>query len=164
MKIAAIALLAASAALAGCNVHAKHDNDNDGNETVKISGGSDGNVSFDLPFMKGQVKLPEGAMHSGDFDIDGVKMYPGATINGFNVNASNNVSVVNLGFKAPASADKVRAYFVDQFKQKGVEARASGDGVTGKSKDGSPFEIHVSDSGSGSQGTIRIEDNDKDRD
>ena len=162
MKFAAI--LIAATALAACNIHAKHDDgdDNDANETVNISGGTDGNVSFDLPFMKGQVKLPEGAFHGGNFDIDGVKMYPGASINSFHVEANDDVSVVNLGFKAPAPAEKVRAYFVDEFKKRGVEATASGDAVSGKTKDGGPFEIHVQDSGGGSQGTIRLEDHDKD--
>ena len=52
--------------------------------------------------------------------------------------------------------------FVGAFKQKGDEAAIAGDSVSGKSKDGSPFTIDVSPSGSGSQGTIKVQDNDKD--
>ena len=147
--------------LAGCNVQAKHDNDNDGNETVRISASdADGNFSFDVPFAKGEVKLPGGAIHGGDIDIDGVKMYPGATVTGLNVNAADKNSVVNIGFKAPAPPQKVREYYIDEFKKRGVEASASGDGVSGKSKDGDQFEIHVQPLGGGSQGSVTIHSDD----
>lgn len=156
MKIAPPLIL--SILLAGCNVHAKHDNDNDDN--VTISGGEGGNLSFDLPFAKGQIKLPEGAFHGGDFDIDGVKMYPGGTVTGFQVFAADKGSTVNIAFKAPAPPEKVRAYFLDEFKKKGVTASAAGDAVSGKSKDGDTFQIHVRPVGGGSQGTIDIQDKD----
>ncbi len=153
MKIAAMLMLAGS--LAACNVQAKHDGDK-GDGNVAINGSEDGKLSFDLPFAKGEIKLPEGAMHSGDFDIDGVKMYPGGSITGFNVFAKDKGADVNIAFKAPAPPEKVRAYFIDQFKQKGVQASASGDAVSGTSKDGSPFEIHVQPNGGGSQGSVKI--------
>ena len=164
MKFAAILML--GAALAGCNVQAKHHNDNDRNDdNVTISSEADGNVSFDLPFMKGQVKLPEGAMAHGDVDIDGVKLYPGTKLTSFHVEAREGEnSVVNMEFKAPATPDKVRAYLIEEFGKKGVKAAASGDAITGTSKDGSPFEIHVQPDGAGSQGTIRLEDKDDDKD
>ena len=38
----------------------------------------------------------------------------------------------------------------------------AGDAVAGKSKDGSPFTIQVSQAGSGSAGKIVMQDNDKD--
>ena len=143
--------------LAGCNIQAKHENDNNRDGKVTISGGENGNVSFDLPFAKGQVKLPASAMAHGNFDIDGVKMYPGATINSFHVEANDGSSVVNIGFKAPASPDKVIAYFADEFRKKGVEASASGGSISGASKDGDRFVINVQPTDGGSQGTIRID-------
>ena len=162
MKFAVI--LIAASALAACNVQAKHD-DGDKNETVRISASdSDGNVSFDVPFMKGEVKLPGSVIHEGDVDIDGVKMYPGSRVNSFHVESTGGVSNVNIGFKAPDPADKVRAYFVDQFRQKGVEAIAAGDSINGKSKDGGTFAIRVQDNGGGSQGTITLQDRDDDKD
>jgi len=150
------ALILVPLLLAGCNIQAKHDRADANNDNVNISGGEDGNVSFDLPFVKGQVKLPASAMARSDFDIDGVKMYPGATINSFHVEATDGSSQVELGFKAPDAADKVRAYFVDGFREKGVDATASGNGISGTSKDGDKFVIDIAPAGSGSQGTIRI--------
>jgi hypothetical protein len=65
-----------------------------------------------------------------------------------------------MSFTAPAAPDQVRAYFVDQFKKQGVEAALSGDSVSGKSKDGSPFTIQVSPASNGSQGKIVIQSKD----
>jgi hypothetical protein len=66
--------------------------------------------------------------------------------------------VVEMSFNAPAAPDAVRSYYVDQFKQKGVEAALAGDTVTGKTREGSAFAIKVSPDGSGSQGLVTIQD------
>jgi hypothetical protein len=142
--------------LAGCNVQSKDPANDDDNVTIQAD--QNGQVAFNLPFAKGSVKLPESAMHNGKFDIDGVKMIPGGQMTGFHLDSANNVSNVNMTFTAPQSPDAVRSYFVDQFKKQGVEVALAGDSVTGKSKDGSPFTIKVAPTGSGSQGSIAIQD------
>lgn len=144
--------------VAGCNVHSK--NPADGGENVTINASENGQVTFNLPFASGQVKLPEGTMKNGEFDIDGVKMMPGGTISGFSVFAGDKGATVNLAFKAPASPDDVRAYFLGQFKAKGVAASASGDSVSGKTKDGNPFVIRVQPAAQGSEGSIQIQSDD----
>jgi hypothetical protein len=132
----------------------------DGDENVSIKADENGQVAFDVPFANGQFKLPEGAMHKGNFDIDGVKLPPGSSMTGFNLDAHDKGATVDMGFTAPGAPDQVRSYFLDQFKQKGVEASASGDGVSGKSKDGSLFTIHLQPAGGGSQGKIEIQSKD----
>ena len=154
------AFLLALPLLAGCNVHSKNPNDSDDN--VSIHADESGNIAFNLPIAQGQVKLPGGFMHNGDFDIDGVKLMPGSQVTGFNLDSHNDVTNVDMSFTAPASPDQVRSYFVEQFSKAGAEARIAGDSVTGKSKDGSPFTIQVSPAGSGSQGKITVQDTDKD--
>jgi hypothetical protein len=99
-------------------------------------------------------------MHNGNFDIDGVKLMPGSSVTGFNMDAHDQGATINMSFTAPASPDQVRSYFVEQFKKQGAEAALAGDAVTGKSKDGSPFTIQVGPAGSGSQGKINIESKD----
>jgi len=146
--------------LAGCNVHSK--NPANSGDDVTIHADEGGNIAFNLPIAQGQVKIPSGFMHEGDIDIDGVKLMPGSKVTGFNLDSHNDVSNVDMSFTAPASPDQVRSYFVDQFKKQGVEAALSGDTVSGKSKDGNPFTIQVSQAGSGSVGKIVIQDNDKD--
>ena len=145
--------------LAGCDFHA-HRADRD-DDKVSIQSDAGGNVSFDLPFAKGQLKLPEGFMNKGDVDIDGVKLMPGSHVTGFNLDSHNDVTNVNLGFTAPAPPDQVRAYFIEHFKKQGVQAAISGDAVTGKSKDGKPFRIEIGPAAGGSQGKLVVEDHDK---
>ena len=144
--------------LGGCNVHSK--NPANGDDNVTINADESGHVAFNLPFIQGQVKVPTTMMHNGSFDIDGVKLMPGSSVTGFSVFARHQGATVNMTFNAPASPDEVRSYFVDQFKQKGVEAALAGDSVTGKSKDGSAFVIHVSPAASGSTGKIEIQSKD----
>lgn len=153
-----VALLMFVPLVAGCNVDTK--NPADGDENVSIKADENGQVTYNLPFASGQVKLPEGAMGHGDFDIDGVKMIPGATITGFSLDAGDKGGTVHFAFKAPASPDNVRAYFVDQFKAKGVAASATGNAVSGKTKDGDPFVIDVAPAPQGSTGTITIQPDD----
>jgi hypothetical protein len=144
--------------LAGCNVHSQNPANSDENVTITADEG--GNVAFNLPFVKGQVKVPSGFMHDGNFDIDGVKLMPGSSVTGVSVFARDQGSVVNMSFTAPASPDQVRSYFVDGFKKQGVEVALAGDAVSGKTKDGSPFTIQVGPAASGSQGKIVIHAND----
>jgi len=144
--------------LAGCNVHSK--DPAKGDDNVSLRADESGNISFDMPFAKGQVKVPAGFMSKGDVDIDGVKLMPGSQVTAFNLDSHNNLSNVEMSFTAPASPDQVRAYFIDQFKKQGVTAMTSGDAVTGKSKDGNPFRIEVGPAANGSQGKIVVQDRD----
>lgn len=144
--------------LAGCNVHSK--NPANGDENVTIHADEGGNVAFNLPFVRGQVKVPGGFMHHGNFDIDGVKLPAGSSVTGFSVFARDKGSTVNMSFKSPTPPEDVRSYFVDEFKKQGIEAALTGDSVSGKTKDGDPFTIEVSPAPNGSAGKIVIEDND----
>ena len=152
------ALLLLVPLLAGCNVHSR--NPANGDENVSIHADDSGHIAFNLPIAEGQVKVPTSMMHNGNFDIDGVKLMPGSSVTGFNLDAHDHGATVDMSFTAPASPDAVRAYFVDQFKKQGVEAALAGDSVTGKSKDGNPFAIQVRPAPNGSQGKIVIQDKD----
>lgn len=144
--------------LVGCDVHSK--NPANGDDNVTINADDSGHISFNLPIGQGQLKVPTGFMHKGDFDIDGVKLPPGSSITGFSVFARDQGSIVDMSFNAPTSPDEVRSYFVEQFKKQGMEAALSGDSVTGKTKDGSPFTINVGSASNGSQGKIEVQSKD----
>ena len=150
--------LASAVLLAGCNVHPK--NPAHGDENVTIKADDSGHIAFNLPIVEGQVKVPSSFLHNGNFDIDGVKLMPGSSVTGFSVFARDKGSTVNMTFSAPAPADQVRSYFVDQFRKQGVEAALSGDSVAGKTKDGDPFTIQVASADAGSKGTIAIQSKD----
>jgi hypothetical protein len=151
-------LLMPLALLGGCNVHSQ--NPANGDENVTINADENGSVAFNLPFVKGQVKVPAGMMHNGNVDIDGVKLMPGSQVTGFSVFAADKASTVNMTFTAPASPDAVRSYFVDQFRKQGVDAAIAADSVNGKSRDGSPFTIQIASADNGSKGTIVIKSKD----
>lgn len=150
-------LLIAVPLLGGCNVHSKSPADGDENVTIQAESNE---IAFNTPIAEGKVKVPGAMVGHSNFEIDGVKLMPGSTVTGFSVFARDEGSLVTMAFNAPAAPDAVRAYFVDQFKQKGVDAALSGDTVTGKSKDGNPFTITVTPSASGSQGKVEIQDKD----
>lgn len=149
------ALLLLVPLLAACNVHSR--NPADGGDNVSIHADDSGHIAFNLPIAEGKLKIPAGMMHNGNFDIDGVKLMPGSSVTGFNVNASKDGATVDMSFSAPASPGEVRSYFLGQFKQQGVHAALAGDSIAGKSKDGSPFIIHVSAAPNGSKGIISIQ-------
>lgn len=150
-----LAILSLVPLLAACNVHSK--NPAAGDENVSIHADESGHIAFNLPIAQGQVKVPAGMMRNGNFDIDGVKLMPGSSVTGFNVNAAHEGATVDMSFANPASPDAVRAYFLGQFKEQGVQAALAGESVAGKSKDGSPFLIHVSPAPHGSKGIISIQ-------
>ena len=152
------ALLLLVPLLAGCNVHSK--NPADGDDNVSIHADESGNLAFNLPIAEGKLKIPANFMHEGDVDIDGVKLMPGSSLTGFNLDSHNDVSNVDMSFTSTASPDEVRAYYVDQFKKQGVEAALAGDAVQGKSKDGAPFTIDVAPGANGSVGKVVIESKD----
>lgn len=152
------ALLLLVPLLAGCNVHSK--NPANGDENVSIRADDSGHISFNLPIGEGQVKVPTSFMHDGNVDIDGVKLPPGSSVTGFNLDAHGQDATVDMSFTSPGSPDEVRSYFIDQFKKQDVDAALTGDAVSGKSKDGSPFVIRVAQAQTGSQGKIEIQDKD----
>lgn len=144
--------------LAGCNAHVK--NVSNGDENVTINADESGHIAFNLPFVQGQVKVPTSMLHDGNFDIDGVRLMPGSAVKGFNVHAGDNGSTVTMSFASQMSPAQASTYFLDKFKEKGVEASVSGNEIKGKSKDGSAFTIDLAPAAGGSTGTILIQSKD----
>ena len=142
--------------LTACEAEVKTPTGN--NETVQMKADADGRVAFDLPFAKGEIKLPAGIMSNAEFDIDGVKLMPGATLTGFNLDAGKDQpGKLNFTFTAPATPEEVKAYFVDQFRAQGVEAAAAADAIQGKTKDGATFLMRFAPQGSGTNATIEVD-------
>ncbi|HSQ99232.1 MAG TPA: hypothetical protein VLM36_04880 [Sphingomicrobium sp.] len=149
------ALLLVLPLVAGCNVHSR--NPVAGDDNVSIHADESGHIAFNLPIAEGQVKVPTGIMRNGNVDIDGVKLMPGSSVTGFNLDAHDRGATVDMNFTAPAPPEQVRAYFADQFNKQGVKVAISGETVTGRTKDGSPFTIYVSPAANGSKGVIAVQ-------
>ena len=150
-----VPVLALPLLLAACNVDTK--TPVDGDEKVAMKADASGNVSFDMPFAKGQLKLPAGMMNEGDVDIDGVKMMPGSKMSGFSMNAGEGKQdTVNLTFTAPRPPAEVQRYFADEFGKQGARATAGGDTLQGTTKDGTAFTMRFAAAGTGTNGTIEL--------
>lgn len=122
-------------------------NDADGNVTI----GTDDNgvTSVKMPGVDASIKLPKVDIKEADFDVSGVKLYPGSTVRDFNLDASDtgtdtHKGRVSLAFEAPASLDKVQAWFRDNMAKRGFKVAAQGNGFAGTTNDGEPVTLELS--------------------
>lgn len=101
-------------------------------------------------------------LKDSNFDIDGVKLYPGSTVASINVqgdaSGAGDKSRVQIIYTAPAEPKPVRDWFVKAFAEKGVAAKISGESLTGKTKDGTPFTMTFApDKGGSTTGIVVLD-------
>jgi hypothetical protein len=113
----------------------------DNGQALVTADGKSGAVSVGMAGFKANIRLPR--MDRQDFDIDGVKLYPGARISRIDIDTGSAVGgdTVRLAFVAPATPVAVRDYFLAGFKARHAKAVARGDGLEGVTSDGDPFRI-----------------------
>jgi hypothetical protein len=146
-------LLAAAAALplAGCHQPEGGTsvtiNADDGNTLAAVDGTS-GDVKFNIPGFAGQIKLPKIQLDASNFNLNGVHLYPGSTIDGVNV-ASGKDDDVTIAFTSPAPADQVRGWFEERLGKVGFTVAKDGDGLVGTTDDHKPFRLTLVNQGSG---------------
>lgn len=124
----------------------------DGGGKVKI-GGDGVDIDIDVPdFVDFDV--------TGDFDIDGVKLYPGSQVTTVNVDATDrngvDKAVVKLGFTSPAAPAKAADWMAGEFAKQGVKISRTADTLAGKDKDGADFTIKFGPDGGNSKGEVLI--------
>jgi hypothetical protein len=136
----------------------------DGTNISITADGESGNVGVNIPGLDAKVRLPKTLLNSADFDIDGVKIYPGSTIQSMNVSAQEKTgekgsTEVRVTFDAPADKAKVGKWFRDEFAKNNVQVAGDDATLSGKSKDGSPFTITLSEPVAGkTTGAISLRD------
>ncbi|MBJ7502108.1 MAG: hypothetical protein JHC57_20315 [Sphingopyxis sp.] len=119
---------------------------------IKIGGGGAG-IDIDIPdFVDLDIE--------SDFDIDGVKLYPGSKVTKVDVDANDrngaDKATVKLGFTSPAAPTKAADWMASEFAKKGVKVTRSGDTLAGKDKDGSDFRINFAPDGANAKGEVVI--------
>ncbi|MBB5704961.1 hypothetical protein [Sphingopyxis panaciterrulae] len=120
-------------------------------------GGKDGAaINIDLPdFVDLDIQ--------GDFDIDGVRLYPGSTITKVDVDANDaggaDKATVNLGFTTPAAPARAADWMTAEFAKKGIKVARDGDTLSGTDKDGDDFTIAFNPDGATSKGQVKIVSN-----
>ncbi len=137
-----------------------------GDRSVTISTGDtrtavgDGNTKMALALpggFKADVNVPKRFIEGSHMDIDGVGMYPGATVGSVDVNAGEGKkSVVTMMFDAPAAPAAVADWFQQRFADKGRAVTRAGDTLSGKTEEGKAFTIALSPNGKDSKGVMTI--------
>ena len=119
---------------------------------IKI-GGDGAAIDIDIPdFVDLNIE--------DDFDIDGVKLYPGSKVTKVDVDANDkngaDTATVRLGFTSPAAPTKAADRMAGEFAKKGVKVTRTGDTLAGKDKDGADFRIEFAPDGTNAKGEVVI--------
>lgn len=171
----ALWMLVPALALTGCGDKAAPDDGGDVREvTINAKGEDGGNVSISADGKGSSISINGDGVNinadlpgingldiGSDFDIDGVKLYPGAKITSINITADEarakgQQGVVNFGLTAPAAPDVVLAWYAKAFADKGLTTTTKGRMLSGTTKDGNAFAIELAPAGTGSKGKVRI--------
>lgn len=131
-------------------------------KSVAISIDSEkGEYDLKLPGgLGGSLKLPAGLMDKADFEVNGVKPYPGAKVQTVNVNATETAgtkrSNVVIRFLAPADPVTVADWYQQAFTAKGATVTRTGTSLSGTTDDNDAFTITLAANGKGTDGTLTI--------
>lgn len=130
----------------------------DGEATIKAD--KDGRVAIKAPGFEGSVKLPKFDLGAENFEVDGLKLYPGSTIASLNVDANREAGgedTVRVQFDSPAAAGQVRSWFQEQMQAAGFIVAAKDGQISGKTSEGSDFTLKLDPAGdSKSRGTLTV--------
>jgi hypothetical protein len=132
-----------------------------GNPIKASSDGKTGEVAIDLPGFKANIAMPKINLDADNFDIDGVKLYPGSKVTSMKVEAlsgKKDNGNVRISFDAPAAPDVVKAWFLEEISgNKKLTVSATATGLTGTNEDGDPFTLDLQPGEAGhSIGSIAI--------
>ncbi|WP_422059193.1 hypothetical protein [Sphingopyxis sp.] len=140
-------------------------NAGDGKGGVQISSNKDGSgrIKIGGDGVGIDMKIPDfvDLDVAGDFDIDGVKLYPGSNVTTVNVDARDNgdsgdKATVELGFTSPAAPAKAADWMVAEFAKKNIQIQRAGDTLRGTTKDGDDFTIKFGADGANTKGDVTI--------
>lgn len=127
----------------------------DGGNALGSIDGASGKVKVDVPGFSGQFTLPKIQLDANDFDLNGVRLYPGSTIDTVNVATARKDGGLRLGFTSPGSADQVRNWFQDRLGKAGFTLRQDGQGLVGTTDENKPFRLELNGDGADrAKGTI----------
>jgi hypothetical protein len=129
---------------------------------VEISAdGKSGNVGFKVPGFDVNMRLPKKLLDDSNFDIDGVKLYPGSTVDTVNITANKQADKgeradVRIGFTSPADPAKVGGWFKDQFGKQSISLTGDAGKLAGTTKDGEAFTIELAEKDGKTAGTVIV--------
>ncbi len=152
-------------AMAGCNRSGEGTTvsiNADGGNMMGAIDGETGEMKIDVPGFNGSVKLPKIKLDSGDFDLNGVRLYPGSSIGNLNIvsNQKNGVDSgggLRVSFSSPATPTIVRDWFAQRLSKVGYQVHAEGANLVGTTDENKPFRLELAPDGADkAKGTIVI--------
>lgn len=157
--------------LAACSVKSDDDKakvsvngieiDANGDKALVSIGGEKG-LKIDTDGFKAAVEIPGMELGGKDFDIDGMKLYPGSSVKGMTINATGKGDTkrgtVKVSFTSPAAPDAVLVHAAAEAKREGYAATRDGVSLTGNDGKDKSIEVRVAGAGSGSTGTLTLTD------
>ena len=132
------------------------------NSASASASASSASASGNQPGMKIEVINPDVNLKADDFNIDGVKLYPGSTITKMNVETTSDTakgqkSAVKVGFESPANAKILADWFDAEMKKAKFTTARSGYDISGQTPSGQQFILKIGDvGGRKSSGTVEI--------
>jgi hypothetical protein len=130
---------------------------------VQISADKDGGeIKIDSDGVKIDLDIPDlGDMDiNSDFDIDGVKLYPGSKIDKMDINASDkngaDTATVKFGFSSPAAPKVAADWMGAEFAKKNIQVERADTTLRGTDKDGDDFTISFAPDGANAKGEVVI--------
>lgn len=133
---------------------------NDSGERVTAhADGETGRVAIDAPGFKADIKLPRIELDSEDLDLNGVKLFPGSTVQGVDIadtGPGENDGTVRIRFSAPGDSRAVRAWFDERMRAEGFTVQAGRPGLSGTTNDGEPFRLDLAPNGGATSGTFTL--------
>ena len=118
-----------------------------GGNTLGAVDGRSGEVKLAVPGFSGNIKLPKIKLDAGDFDLNGVHLYPGSTIDTLDVAGGDKDGAVHVAFTSPAAPATVRDWFADRLGKVGFTVRPAGDGLVGTTEEHKPFALDLAADG-----------------
>lgn len=131
-----------------------------GEGDASIKADKDGRVAVKAPGFEGSIKLPKFNIGAENFEVDGLKLYPGSTIANLNIDANRDKGgedTVRVQFDSPAAVGQVRNWFQEQMQAAGFTVAAKDGQFTGKTSEGGNFTLKLDAAGdSKSRGTLTV--------
>lgn len=129
-------------------INAKSD-ENGSSTTVSTDG--NGQAAIKVPGFEGSIRLPQIHVNAGNFDLNGVKLYPNSQIRELNVDARSgggeDKGSVHLAFESPAPLATVQGWFRDKMTARGFRLETDGTGLKGTTNEGEPFRLALAAEG-----------------
>lgn len=130
----------------------------DGGNVLGAIDGDTGQVKIDVPGFQGSMKLPKIKIDSSDFDLNGVRLYPGSSIRSLDVlGDAGKDGGIRVRFASPAGPDTVRNWFAERLGKVGYTVHAEGANLVGTTDEHKPFRLDLAPDGAGkATGTVLI--------